>query len=998
MSYTSYSNYLGAQRCCNTSRSGTNGTPGATGAGGPIGPAGVTGPTGPGGTGSTGPTGPTGPAGQPGGPTGPTGSQGIQGATGATGETGATGPQGDTGATGPTGDTGATGATGADFNISGTGYGNMIVGNTGGTYYISDTLYTVANTGPGGPTGITGPIIYVSGSIIPTNGVNLSLGSTGTPFYELHCTNQSIFVHNSLTNATAKVGMNDSNIIQTPGGFATPSTSFYDIGQIGPSGPSGPTGAAGWRVESIGSVNDNSLDLVAQTFWVPDPTKTEGFTGPQYSLIRPINVGTTGSTGSIGATGTKNLLFDDTYFTLNLSGPTDYSATVSLLSGGVPTSSNLGAVLVNGNSAGTTDIDMNNQDILQVDNINLTTINGSAYPPVVPADDLQAVLTAGNDANVSIVLKDNLITPLATTTIQPTSIAFNTTSGEVIGSYLGNSFSIQYDGTGSSLGGGGISSSIGNQSGTIVNQIGGGVANLPTPPYPASDANWSINVNSSSRNPQLTFQNSAPFTNSTSMTLDLNNLIHNQATGSPAPDDNFTISTNKNLILTADNVDLSSTGRLIVPSLASADYMDYNNGTLAIKSNNVGYLTDELLLLENTNTTAGNTTGVPSIEMFKSGRNGAIGDVVSCIQFNAKDGAGIKRSFGRIESTITTNTAPLNYDGALDFYSLINGVNQLVFRLNGSDNENNSFRPLDLNGNILKTSALDLTIDATTSTGTGNIDISAKTGSVVNINSNVVMDNSESFVQRNPAFTIYNNQTTTSVNLVDTSVGGIVNSNTNGNISQILTNDTSLATLTNESYCNLQTVSNFDKALNNVVAHADMYSNRVLVEDNTIASNSQLYATSLNFSASQGGFGSNNIDIDANSFAYQTLITSSVNDTTNIYSTTLQNNQSIQGIEFKLLTPTTDKLLQIGNATSSGGYITYANNLDTNPLVITSNTSMNLDTTTLNLVNTTNVNAVQNNTFSLGTTSAIGDITNYLKFQLNGVDIWIPYFTTDPSA
>jgi hypothetical protein len=154
--------------------------------------------------------------------------------------------------------------------------------------------------------------------------------------------------------------------------------------------------------------------------------------------------------------------------------------------------------------------------------------------------------------------------------------------------------------------------------------------------------------------------------------------------------------------------------------------LDYNNGTLNLKSDNVGYLTDELLLLENTNATAGNTIGVPSLEMFKSGRNCAIGDVVSCIQFNAKDGAGIKRSFGRIESTITTNTAPLNYDGALDFYSLIDGVNQLVFRLNGEDNENNSFRSLDLNGNDLKSSTGDMLITTTASTGTGLLGLTSK--------------------------------------------------------------------------------------------------------------------------------------------------------------------------------------------------------------------------------------------------------------------------------
>ena len=50
--------------------------------------------------------------------------------------------------------------------------------------------------------------------------------------------------------------------------------------------------------------------------------------------------------------------------------------------GGVPTTSNLADVLLNGDSAGASDIDMNNNDILQVDNIDLVTINGSAYPPV----------------------------------------------------------------------------------------------------------------------------------------------------------------------------------------------------------------------------------------------------------------------------------------------------------------------------------------------------------------------------------------------------------------------------------------------------------------------------------------------------------------------------------------------------------------------------------------------------------------------------------------
>jgi hypothetical protein len=73
MSYVNYTQYLGAQRCCNLNKQGPIGPIGYTGSSGAIGPAGVTGPLG-----ATGPTGrgcrgPTGPGGGPEGPTGPTG-------------------------------------------------------------------------------------------------------------------------------------------------------------------------------------------------------------------------------------------------------------------------------------------------------------------------------------------------------------------------------------------------------------------------------------------------------------------------------------------------------------------------------------------------------------------------------------------------------------------------------------------------------------------------------------------------------------------------------------------------------------------------------------------------------------------------------------------------------------------------------------------------------------------------------------------------------------
>jgi len=52
-------------------------------------------------------------------------------------------------------------------------------------------------------------------------------------------------------------------------------------------------------------------------------------------------------------------------------------------------------------------IDMSGNDILQVDNIDLVTINGSAYPPVVIDPSLNTVLTAGHTATNSIILDNS---------------------------------------------------------------------------------------------------------------------------------------------------------------------------------------------------------------------------------------------------------------------------------------------------------------------------------------------------------------------------------------------------------------------------------------------------------------------------------------------------------------------------------------------------------------------------------------------------------------
>lgn len=291
---------------------------------------------------------------------------------------------------------------------------------------------------------------------------------------------------------------------------------------------------------------------------------------------------------------------------------------------GLPTSFNLTQVLTAGDDAG-------GLDITNLNNIDLTTINNAAYPPVVAANDLTAVLTAGNTADAPLEL-----------VIQDTALGKTTT-------LFGSGISVELD---------------------------------------------------------------------TGLTLDLTG--YGASSIGHSGDSDFAVSTNKNLLVASDNLSISAS-------------------TLGITSNSIGFTSSPALLINNTNVGVGNTTGVPSIELSKTGRNGAVNDVVGSVFFNAKDSLGVERTFGKIESTITTTIAPLNHDGALDFYSLINGVNQLVLRLNGADNENNSFRPLDMNGNIIKTSLGFLSIDATSSAGTGQIIITPKSSSNINMNGNVLM-------------------------------------------------------------------------------------------------------------------------------------------------------------------------------------------------------------------------------------------------------------------
>ena len=170
---------------------------------------------------------------------------------------------------------------------------------------------------------------------------------------------------------------------------------------------------------------------------------------------------------------------------------------------------------------------------------------------------------------------------------------------------------------------------------------------------------------------------------------------------------------------------ISSTSAIDITPLAGQDINVNVSGAGALHAvqTSAGGTTQPIARFNNNNGSAGAVT----IRTNKTGRNAATGDVLASLQFNSRNFSAVDTTFAKIECSATTATAG-DTDGSIDFYTNIStpNNNQLVFRLNGADNENNSFRPFDLNGNNLKTSTGNLAITTAASTGSGSLDLISK--------------------------------------------------------------------------------------------------------------------------------------------------------------------------------------------------------------------------------------------------------------------------------
>jgi hypothetical protein len=291
--YPNYSQYLGAQRCCNLNTGGPIGPQGPAGPAsvGPRGVTGADGSTGPTGRGCRGPTGEPGPAGVgPTGPQGVTGPIGEQGVTGDTGPTGIPGSAVNTGATGEQGVTGPTGEQGPSewintYYIGPTGPGYTGIGYTGDVQVFGNLLVTggidptylaLTPQTPGFtlPTGLDGIWVENGGSLrvqtmrmddfsgtsngfidlAPTNNPQITLSDGNTPEINyITLNNNLISITDTSTTATNVLDENGMTITNTGVGTAVLNPSALSISSNSTGGGSFPMLALNQNNTSTGS-------------------------------------------------------------------------------------------------------------------------------------------------------------------------------------------------------------------------------------------------------------------------------------------------------------------------------------------------------------------------------------------------------------------------------------------------------------------------------------------------------------------------------------------------------------------------------------------------------------------------------------------------------------------------------------------------------------------------------------------------------------------------
>ena len=166
------------------------------------------------------------------------------------------------------------------------------------------------------------------------------------------------------------------------------------------------------------------------------------------------------------------------------------------------------------------------------------------------------------------------------------------------------------------------------------------------------------------------------------------------------------------------------------------------DGTAILSNASTGGALNPQLTLTNTNTDNSSV----ALEIYKNRTTGVSnGDVLFNQSVYGNDSGNVKQEYTRITHTIRDITAGVE-DGSIEMGCMVNGAFSNFLQLNGNQNEVNCLKVLDMGGHNIRTSTGNLTIDTTSSSGSGNITIAGKSAGITNINATTIGINASSIL------------------------------------------------------------------------------------------------------------------------------------------------------------------------------------------------------------------------------------------------------------
>ena len=440
-------------------------------------------------------------------------------------------------------------------------------------------------------------------------------------------------------------------------------------------------------------------------------------------------------------------------------------------------------------------------------------------------------------------------------------------------------------------------------------------------------------------------------------------LIQHGVTGASR---DLTISTTGNLILTADNIDLSANGNFIIPNLTGGDYMNYNPTTpnLTLASNNAGGGVNPMLTLNQNDVAAGSA----SMKFYKN--RSTNGSAIGELSFVAVSSFSTNTEYARIDGTIRNNTSP-NIDGSISLRTRVDNVLTELVRVNGSSNKTEFYQSIDMSGNSITTSTGNMSITTTGSAGTGNLSLLAKANLQISSGTDDIDITSNTVISAQKSLSL-----SKSAGIVSTQV-------LNGE--SIINSD-----LTNLTTATLDT---------NALTVAGGGSSTIYSQTGFFNSDGSIACNSGNGFRMIGVNGSSTQDLSK----MEIVNTSSTTDTILLQNTGGGNpvldlettnsglnlnesgGMSVNGIGFTRtdLSSSASSSLSLNNDSASGGVIQFQNAINTNPLQIISDQRIEISANPSQAIQL-NSNSIELNGSSLVVPSSSGTIANYLQIMING--------------